>query len=98
MTNNERTLIAKEPDGVQQSLVGEIIKQFEHKGVCLVALKCVQAFKDLLKEHYIDLKDHPFFTGLAKYMHSGTVVAMHHTSDRIPPATIGINQHSTWAD
>jgi nucleoside-diphosphate kinase len=76
MTNNERTLIAKEPDGVQQSLVGEIIKQFEHKGVCLVALKCVQACKDLLKEHYIDLKDHLFFTGLAKNVHSGPVVAM----------------------
>ncbi|KAK1331065.1 hypothetical protein QTO34_009013 [Cnephaeus nilssonii] len=34
------------------------------------------ASEDLLKEHYIDLKDRPFFTGLVKYMHSGPVVAM----------------------
>lgn len=35
-----------------------------------------QASEDLLKEHYIDLKDRPFFPGLVKYMHSGPVVAM----------------------
>ncbi|XP_035153744.1 nucleoside diphosphate kinase A isoform X1 [Callithrix jacchus] len=34
------------------------------------------ASEDLLKEHYIDLKDRPFFAGLVKYMHSGPVVAM----------------------
>lgn len=35
-----------------------------------------QASEDLLKEHYIDLKDRPFFAGLVKYMQSGPVVAM----------------------
>lgn len=35
-----------------------------------------QASEDLLREHYIDLKDRPFFPGLVKYMHSGPVVAM----------------------
>uniref|UniRef100_A0A9L0S816 Nucleoside diphosphate kinase n=1 Tax=Equus caballus TaxID=9796 RepID=A0A9L0S816_HORSE len=34
------------------------------------------ASEDLLKEHYNDLKDRPFFAGLVKYMHSGPVVAM----------------------
>uniref|UniRef100_A0A8D2AK46 Nucleoside diphosphate kinase n=1 Tax=Sus scrofa TaxID=9823 RepID=A0A8D2AK46_PIG len=34
------------------------------------------ASEDLLKEHYIDLKDRPFFAGLVTYMHSGPVVAM----------------------
>jgi|UniRef100_A0A8C0WN14 nucleoside-diphosphate kinase len=76
MANNELTFIAIKPDGVQRGLVGEIIKQFEQKGFHLVALKFIQASEDLLKEHYIDLKDHPFFTGLGKYMHSGPVVAM----------------------
>ncbi|CAO2644843.1 Nucleoside diphosphate kinase B [Lemmus lemmus] len=28
------------------------------------------------KQHYIDLKDRPFFPGLVKYMNSGPVVAM----------------------
>ncbi|MDG2753943.1 nucleoside-diphosphate kinase, partial [Vibrio parahaemolyticus] len=55
---------------------GEIIKRFEQKGFRLVGLKFIQASEDLLKEHYIDLKDRPFFSGLVKYMHSGPVVAM----------------------
>uniref|UniRef100_A0A8C7AZI9 Nucleoside diphosphate kinase n=2 Tax=Mustelidae TaxID=9655 RepID=A0A8C7AZI9_NEOVI len=76
MANCERTFIAIKPDGVQRSLVGEIIKRFEQKGFRLVAMKLIQASEDLLKEHYIDLKDRPFFAGLVKYMQSGPVVAM----------------------
>ncbi|KAF0875183.1 NDKB kinase, partial [Crocuta crocuta] len=76
MANSERTFIAIKPDGVQRSLVGEIIKRFEQKGFRLVAMKLNQASEDLLKEHYIDLKDRPFFAGLVKYMQSGPVVAM----------------------
>ncbi|XP_011363404.1 nucleoside diphosphate kinase A [Pteropus vampyrus] len=76
MANSERTFIAIKPDGVQRQLVGEIIKRFEQKGFRLVAMKFMQASEDLLKEHYIDLKDRPFFASLVKYMHSGPVVAM----------------------
>ncbi|CAM5097142.1 unnamed protein product [Natator depressus] len=72
----ERTFIAIKPDGVQRGLVGEIIKRFEQKGFKLVAMKFMQASEDLLKEHYIDLKDRPFYAGLVKYMYSGPVVAM----------------------
>ncbi|XP_053851051.1 nucleoside diphosphate kinase [Vidua macroura] len=74
--NGERTFIAIKPDGVQRGLVGEIIKRFEQKGFRLVAMKFVHASEDLLKQHYIDLKDRPFFPGLVKYMTSGPVVAM----------------------
>uniref|UniRef100_A0A2K5PFS2 Nucleoside diphosphate kinase n=1 Tax=Cebus imitator TaxID=2715852 RepID=A0A2K5PFS2_CEBIM len=76
MANCERSFIAIKPDGVQRGLVGEIIKRFEQKGFRLVGLKFMQASEDLLEEHYIDLKDRPFFAGLVKYMHSGPVVAM----------------------
>uniref|UniRef100_A0A8C0K2U6 nucleoside-diphosphate kinase n=1 Tax=Canis lupus dingo TaxID=286419 RepID=A0A8C0K2U6_CANLU len=75
MANSERTFIAIKPDGVQRNLVGEIIKRLEQKGFCLIAMKLIQASEDLLKEHYIDLKDRPFFAGLVKYMQSGPVVA-----------------------
>ncbi|XP_063208546.1 nucleoside diphosphate kinase [Chroicocephalus ridibundus] len=74
--NCERTFIAIKPDGVQRGLVGEIIKRFEQKGFRLVAMKLVHASEDLLKQHYIDLKDRPFYPGLVKYMNSGPVVAM----------------------
>ncbi|KAJ8345406.1 hypothetical protein SKAU_G00295990 [Synaphobranchus kaupii] len=73
---DERTFIAIKPDGVQRGLVGEIIKRFEQKGFKLVAMKFLQASEELLKEHYIDLKDRPFYAGLVQYMKSGPVVAM----------------------
>ncbi|KAM7074200.1 nucleoside diphosphate kinase A-like [Molossus nigricans] len=76
MANSERTFIVFKPDGIQHQLVGEIIQRFEQKGFRLVALKFLQASEDLLEEHYIDLKDRPFFTGLVKYMDPGPVVAM----------------------
>lgn len=36
----------------------------------------LQASEDLLMQHYIDLKERPFFPTLIKYMTSGPVVAM----------------------
>ncbi|KAJ8246439.1 hypothetical protein GJAV_G00267810 [Gymnothorax javanicus] len=72
----ERTFIAIKPDGVQRRLVGEIIKRFEQKGFKLVGMKFLHASEDLLKDHYSEHQDRPFFAGLVEYMHSGPVVAM----------------------
>jgi len=74
--NEERTFIAIKPDGVHRGLIGEIIKRFEVKGFKLVGLKMTHPSEDLLKQHYEDLKDRPFFASLVDYMHSGPVVAM----------------------
>ncbi|KAG9469812.1 hypothetical protein GDO78_019613 [Eleutherodactylus coqui] len=74
--NKEQTFIAIKPDGVQRGLIGDIIKRFEQKGFLLVAMKMQQASKEHLRQHYIDLKDRPFYSGLVDYMSSGPVVAM----------------------
>ena len=74
--NQERTFIMIKPDGVHRGLVGEIIKRFEQKGFKLVAMKFMWAQEDLLKKHYGDLSEKPFFAGLVKYMSSGPVVPM----------------------
>ena len=63
----ERTYIMIKPDGVQRGLVGEIIKRFEQRGYKLGALKLYQANEDLLRKHYGDLQEKPFFPGLLKY-------------------------------
>ncbi|KAM6351342.1 nucleoside diphosphate kinase 3 isoform 1-T2 [Alca torda] len=73
---SERTFVAIKPDGVQRHLVGEIIRRFERKGLQLVGMKLLQASEELLKEHYIALRDRPFYSHLVKYMSSGPVVAM----------------------
>uniref|UniRef100_A0AAQ5ZFU8 Nucleoside diphosphate kinase B n=1 Tax=Amphiprion ocellaris TaxID=80972 RepID=A0AAQ5ZFU8_AMPOC len=72
----ERTFIAVKPDGVQRGLCGEIIKRFETRGFKMVAAKFLQASEDHLKQHYLDLKDMPFYGGLCKYMSSGPILAM----------------------
>ena len=64
------------PDGVQRGLVGKIIDRFEKKGFKLVALKLMTPTKELLENHYEDLKPKPFFPGLIKYMMMGPVVCM----------------------
>ena len=40
------------------------------------SLHSLQPTLELLQEHYAELKDLPFFSGLTKFMSSGPVVAM----------------------
>jgi len=76
MANTERTFIMVKPDGVQRGLVADIMKRFEQRGFKLVAMKLMQGSKELLEQHYIDLKDKPFYPGLVEFMSSGPVVPM----------------------
>ena len=48
----EQTLVIIKPDGVQRSLVGEVIKRYEQCGLKLVALKIVIPTRKLALEHY----------------------------------------------
>jgi len=72
----ERTFVMIKPDGVQRSLVGEIISRFEHRGYKLVGMKFLQPTEALLRQHYADLAHLPFFPKLLAYISSGPVVAM----------------------
>lgn len=49
---NERTLIIVKPDGVQRSLIGEIIKRYERMGLKLVAMKMVLPNEAHVEAHY----------------------------------------------
>ena len=49
----ERTLVIVKPDGVQRSLVGEIIKRYERSGLKLVAMKMVIPTSELATAHYM---------------------------------------------
>ncbi len=48
----ERTLVIIKPDGVQRSLIGEIIGRYEKVGLKLVAMKMMVPTKDLIEKHY----------------------------------------------
>jgi len=48
----EKTLVIIKPDGIQRTLVGEIIKRYERCGLKLVALKMVTPTPDFVEKHY----------------------------------------------
>ena len=48
----ERTLIIIKPDGVQRSLMGEIIKRFETVGLKFVGMKMLVPEEDHVEKHY----------------------------------------------
>lgn len=49
---SERTLVVIKPDGVQRSLIGEIIKRYEKIGLKLVAIKMLVPTSDMVENHY----------------------------------------------
>src|SRR3989338_11773 len=48
----ERTLVVIKPDGVQRTLVGEIIKRYEQLGLKLTAMKMMVATPAHIEKHY----------------------------------------------
>ncbi len=48
----ERTFVIIKPDGVQRSLVGDIIQRFEKTGLKLVAMKFAFATEEQCEKHY----------------------------------------------
>ncbi len=52
MTNKERTFVIIKPDGVQRSLIGEIISRFERAGLKVAAMKFGYADEDKCWQHY----------------------------------------------
>ncbi|CAO3643642.1 nucleoside diphosphate kinase [Cunninghamella echinulata] len=72
----ERTYVMVKPDGVQRGLVGEVLKRFETRGYQLLALELIHPTRELLEQHYHELKDKGFFPALVEYMLSGPVVGM----------------------
>lgn len=51
----ERTLVIIKPDGVQRSLIGEILQRYERVGLKLVGLKMMIPAEDFAQKHYYDI-------------------------------------------
>ncbi len=48
----ERTLILIKPDGIQRTLIGEIIKRYERAGLKLVGMKMLVPTAEHIEKHY----------------------------------------------
>ena len=49
----EQTLVVIKPDGIQRTLIGELIRRYERTGLKLVALKMLVPKPDLVEKHYL---------------------------------------------
>jgi nucleoside-diphosphate kinase len=72
----QQTLILLKPDCVHRRLVGTIIQRLEQKGLRLVAMKFVQAGRELAAKHYAVHQGKPFYESLLQFLTSGPTVAM----------------------
>src|SRR6516162_8561913 len=72
----QQTLILLKPDCVHRRLVGTIIQRLEQKGLRLVAMKFVQAGRELAAKHYAVHKGKSFYESLLQFLTSGPTVAM----------------------
>jgi len=49
----ERTLVIIKPDGIQRSLIGEVVKRYERTGLKMVGLKLLVPTSELVEKHYL---------------------------------------------
>lgn len=76
----ERTFVAIKPDGVQRSLVGEVLGRFEKAGLKIVGMKMQWINKDFAMKHYTEdiekRRGKKVRDLLMSYIVDGTVVAI----------------------
>ena len=65
---NQATLILIKPDGLKKSLTGNILTRLSETRLEIVAAKIARVSDELAREHYMHLKEKPFFEELVKYI------------------------------
>jgi nucleoside-diphosphate kinase len=82
---NQQTLILIKPDGLKKSLTGNILTRLSETKLDIVAAKIVKVSRQLAEQHYIALKDKPFYEELLKYImgdyHKRKVMALVYWGD-----------------
>ncbi len=72
----ERTFIMIKSDGVQRSLVGEIIGRIEKKGYRLIKAELRFPDRRTVEAHYEEHKGRPYFEPLVSYILEGPVMTL----------------------
>ncbi len=72
----EKTLALVKPNGVEENHVGEILGFYEKAGLKILALKMIKVNKEFARQHYIDLKDKPFYQELVDFISRSPLVAL----------------------
>ncbi|EJW03826.1 hypothetical protein EDEG_01884 [Edhazardia aedis USNM 41457] len=72
----EHTFIALKPDCIARRLSGTIISRFEKKGFTLTAMKLVIATENMLRQHYAEHVDKPWFKDFIKFFLNKQIICM----------------------
>jgi nucleoside-diphosphate kinase len=64
----QNTLVLIKPDGLKKSLTGNILTKLAETRLIIVGAKVVSVSRELAEQHYIHLKDKPFFPELLNYI------------------------------
>jgi len=65
---DQKTLVLIKPDGLKKSLTGNVLTRLSETKLDIVAAKIVKVSRELAEQHYIMLKDKPFFDELLRYL------------------------------
>jgi nucleoside-diphosphate kinase len=71
-----RTLTIIKPDGVEQNVIGEVIRAFEQQQFRIVAMKMLRLTKQQAEGFYAVHRSKGFFDSLTTFMSSGRIVVM----------------------
>ena len=64
----QQSLVLIKPDGLKKSLTGNILTRLSETKLEIVAAKMVRVSERLARQHYVHLKDKPFFPELIRYI------------------------------
>jgi nucleoside-diphosphate kinase len=78
----QRTLILVKPDGVERSIIGDVISRIERKGLKVVALEMRTIDIDTAHAHYAEHAEKSFFGDLVDFITGGPLVALVAEGDR----------------
>src|SRR5690349_11897113 len=67
-SNVQNTLVLIKPDGLKKSLTGNILTKLAETRLIIIGAKVVSVSRELAEEHYVHLKDKPFFAELIRYI------------------------------
>ncbi len=72
----EHTLLIIKPDGVQNHLIGDILKRVEGAGLTIKSIRMLQLDRGAAGRFYAVHREKPFYHSLLDYMTSGPVVSV----------------------
>lgn len=72
----ERTLVLLKPDTVRRGLMGEVLRRYEAKGLCVVAMELRTIDAPVADRHYAEHVDKGWYPALRDFVTSGPLVAL----------------------